>query len=190
MNDRYIGIGPKKAISVDLYSKVYWSQKLVWYSWKFAISFPLYSPHSLCTGMPFPNCFLFLLILPDVDTMHFVTFFITCETSSIKNWFAPGLAENLTQMVFRQPFVIQHVRTRSLNCETWNFWCFYILINMNLICDLWCYCFPPAAFVLLRDLSHTNAWLNHNQPPATLGTLAWMHHNIYCSLPIIWHFAL
>jgi len=31
---------------------------------------------------------------------------------------AAGLAENLTQVVFRQPFVIQHVRTRLLRCET------------------------------------------------------------------------
>jgi len=38
----------------------------------------------------------------------------------MKTWFvlATGLAENLTQLVFREPFVIQHVRTRSLNCET------------------------------------------------------------------------
>jgi len=27
---------------------------------------------------------IFLLILPDVDSMHFVTFVTTCETSSIK----------------------------------------------------------------------------------------------------------
>ena len=65
------------------------------------------------------HCFcvvVFLLILPEVDSMHFVTFFTTCETSSIKNWIvlATGLVENLTQVVFHQPFVIQHVRTRSL----------------------------------------------------------------------------
>jgi len=36
--------------------------------------------------------------------------------SSIKNLsvLATGLAENLTQVVFPQPSVIQHVRTRSL----------------------------------------------------------------------------
>jgi len=34
---------------------------------------------------------------------------------------AAGLAENLTQVLFRQPFVIQHVRTGLLSCETWNF---------------------------------------------------------------------
>jgi len=39
-----------------------------------------------------------------------------------------GLAENLTQVVFRQPFVIQHVRTRLLRCETWNF-LFFIFIH-------------------------------------------------------------
>jgi len=39
----------------------------------------------------------------------FVTFITTCKPSSIKIWFvlAAGLAENLTQVVFRQPFVIQ-----------------------------------------------------------------------------------
>jgi len=55
-----------------------------------------------------------MLILPDVDLMLFVTFIATCKTSSIKISFVlpAGLAENLTQVVFRQPFVIQHVRTR------------------------------------------------------------------------------
>jgi len=50
----------------------------------------------------------------------FITFITTCKTSSIKIWFvlAAGLAENLTQVVFRQPFVIQYVRTRLLSCET------------------------------------------------------------------------
>jgi len=54
-----------------------------------------------------------MLISPDVDLMLFVTFITTCKTSSIKIWFvlAAGLAENLNQVVFRQPFVIQHVRT-------------------------------------------------------------------------------
>jgi len=53
----------------------------------------------------------------------FVTFITTCKTSSIKFWFvlAAGLADNLTKVVFRQPFVIQHVRTRLLSCEMWNF---------------------------------------------------------------------
>jgi len=31
------------------------------------------------------------------------------------------MAENLTQVVFRQPFVTQHVRTRFLSCKTWHF---------------------------------------------------------------------
>ena len=52
-------------------------------------------------------------ILPDNDLMLFYYFFTACKTSSIKLWFvlATGLAENLTQVVFHQPFVIQHVRT-------------------------------------------------------------------------------
>jgi len=64
-----------------------------------------------------------MLISSDVDLSLFVTFITTCKTSSIKIWFvlAAGLAENLTQVVFRQPFVIQYVRTRLLSCETWNF---------------------------------------------------------------------
>ena len=61
-----------------------------------------------------------MIILPGIDLMLFITFITTCKTSSIKIWFvlAAGLAENLTQVVFRQPFVIQHVRTRLLSCET------------------------------------------------------------------------
>jgi len=64
-----------------------------------------------------------MLISPDVDLTLFVTFITTCKTSSIKIWFVlqAGAAENLTQVVFRQPFEIQHVRTRLLSCETLNF---------------------------------------------------------------------
>jgi len=72
--------------------------------------------------MLFPTVFVvaFILILPDVDLMLFITFMTSCETSSIKIWFmlAAVLAENLIQLVFRQPLVIQHVRTRFLTCET------------------------------------------------------------------------
>jgi len=72
----------------------------------------------LYIGMLFPT--VFMLTSPDVDLTLFVTFITTCKTSSIKIWFvlAAGLAENLTQVVFRQPFVIQHVTTRLLSCET------------------------------------------------------------------------
>jgi len=57
-----------------------------------------------------------MLILPNVDLMLFITFITSCKTSSIKICFvlAAGLAENLAQVVFRQPFVIQHVKTRFL----------------------------------------------------------------------------
>jgi len=72
--------------------------------------------------MLFPIVFVvvFMLILPYVDLMVFITFITFCKTSSIKIWFvlAAGLAENLTQVVFRQPFVIQYVRTRFLSFET------------------------------------------------------------------------
>ena len=105
------------------------------------------SSHPTYVDMISTHCFcvvvvvVFLLILPDVDSMHFVTFFTACKTSSNKIWFVlpSGLAENLTQVAFRQPFVIQHVRIRLLSCENWNFWCFYTLISMNSICDLWYY---------------------------------------------------
>jgi len=71
--------------------------------------------------MLFPTVFVvvFMLIFPDVDLMLYITLITSFETSLIKIWFvvAAGLAENLTQVVFRQPFVIQHVRTRLLSCE-------------------------------------------------------------------------
>jgi len=72
-----------------------------------------------------------MLIPTDVDFTLFIT---TCKTSSIKIWFvlAAGQAENLTQVVFRQPFVIQHVRTRLLSCETWNF-LFFIFFHHSII---------------------------------------------------------
>jgi len=75
-----------------------------------------------------------MLISPDVDLTLFVTFITTCKTSSIKIWFvlAAGPAENLTQVVFRQPFVIQHVRTRLLSCEMWNF-LFFIFFHHFII---------------------------------------------------------
>jgi len=71
--------------------------------------------------MLFPTVFVvvFMLIFPDVDLMLYITLITSFETSLIKIWFvvAAGLAENLTQVVFRQPFVIQHVRTRFISCE-------------------------------------------------------------------------
>ena len=101
------------------------------------------------TGMLFPNClcccFSAYFTWRWFDAFYY--FFCAYETSSMKTWFvlATGLAENLTQLVFREPFVIQHVRTRSLNCETWNFWCFHNIINMKIIWDLWCYCISSCS---------------------------------------------
>jgi len=120
----------------------------------------------------FPSLFFVVVFYGYFTWRWFDAFFLTflqlVKRFQLKNWFvlAIGLTESLTQVVFRQPFVIQHVRTRSLNCETWNFWYFYILINMKWICDLWCYCFSLAAFVLFRDLSHKHAWINHTIPHA------------------------
>jgi len=72
-----------------------------------------------------------MLISPDVYLTLFITFITTCKTSSVKIWFvlATGLAENLTQVIFRQPFVIQYVRTRLQSCETWNFLFLYFFIT-------------------------------------------------------------
>ena len=89
-----------------------------------------------------------MLISPDVYLTLFVTFITTCKTSSIKIWLVlpAGLAENLTQVVFRQPFVIQHVRTQLLSCEMWNFFYFsslYIVYNQLVIFDV--IVFPLAA---------------------------------------------
>jgi len=115
---------------------------------------PLYSLLSTST-VAHPTTWYIGMLLPTVFCCFFgyftwrwfdafYYFFTSCKTSSIKIWFvlATGLTDNLwlTQVVFRQPFVIQHVRTRLLNCETWNFWCLYIFIDMKSICDLWCYC--------------------------------------------------
>jgi len=72
-----------------------------------------------CTQACFSTLFFadFMLISPDVDLTLFITFITTSKTSSINFWFvlAAGLADKLTQVVFRQPFVIQHVRTRLLS---------------------------------------------------------------------------
>jgi len=67
----------------------------------------------------------------------FITFITTCKTSSIKIWFvlAAGLAENLTKVIFPQPFVIQHVRTRLLSCETWNF--LFLIFFHHYIINKW-----------------------------------------------------
>ena len=87
-----------------------------------------------------PLCVVpFLLILPGVELMHFFTFFsCTCEASSIKNWFvlATGLAENLTQVVFSQPFVIQHVRTRPLT-QLWNLKLLVFIYSQQHEINLW-----------------------------------------------------
>jgi len=78
------------------------------------------SPHPLYIGMLLTHCFCVVVVFVYFTWCQFDAFcyfFTTCETPSMKNWFmlATGLAENLTQVVFHQPFVIQHVRTRSLN---------------------------------------------------------------------------
>ena len=58
------------------------------------------TPCTLASFSPLLFVVVFVLILPDVDLMLFIT---SSKTSSIKIWFvlAVGLAENLTQMVFR-----------------------------------------------------------------------------------------
>jgi len=116
-----------------------------------------------------------MLISPDVDLTLFVTFITTCKTSPMKIWFvlAAGLAENLTQVVFRQPFVIQHVRTRLLRCETWNFLFFIFSLPYNLLVIFDVIVFPLAAFVLFCDLNCKNAWLNHTIPYGISKSSSW-----------------
>jgi len=100
------------------------------------------SVQPLYIGMLFPHCFLlfFLLVFPDFDSMHFVTFYYLWNVFNSKLVCASNRAGwELNPSGLSPTFVSQHVRTRSLNCENENFWCFYILINMKLLCDLWCY---------------------------------------------------
>jgi len=107
-------------------------------------------PISVHTGMLFTTVFVLLCFSCWFSLRSIRCYFLlTCETSSIKSSFvlalASGLAENLTQVVFRQPFVIEHVGTRSLyepKIETSDV--IYILINMKSICDLWCHCFSSC----------------------------------------------
>jgi len=70
----------------------------------------------------YPTVFVvvLMLILPEVDLILLITLINSCKTSSIKISFvlAARPAENLAQVVFRQSFVIQQVRTRFLCCET------------------------------------------------------------------------
>jgi len=71
------------------------------------------------------NTSLRLLLTKVATTAKLVSLLISYFKDSLQLFVghhtAPGLAENLTQVVFRQPFVIQHVRARFLSCETWNF---------------------------------------------------------------------
>ena len=117
---------------------------------------------------------LFVITKQATTTDAFITLmllllwcFYYCKTSSITIWFvlAAGLAESLTQVVFRQPFVIQHVRTRFVSCETWNFLlCIFFSSPYNQLVIFDVIAFLLAAFVLFRDLSHKNAWLKHTIP--------------------------
>ena len=139
------------------------------------------STHPLYIGMLFHHCFLllsFFLFYLTLIWYFFITFLTTCKTFSIKIWFVPamGVADNFTQVVFHQPFVIQHVRTRLLICETWISWCspfiFSSTWNQFVIFDV--IVFTLAAFVLFRDLSHTNAWINHTIPCCRVTRLEWL----------------
>ena len=74
---------------------------------------------------------------------------------------ATGLAEKLIHMVVRQPFVIQHVKTRSLTCENLKFLMFLYSHQMKLFLPFYVVVFPLDAFMLLHGLSHKNAWITH-----------------------------
>ena len=131
--------------------------------------FPSYLPLQLLTPTPvhrlaFPNCFLLLFscLFHLALSWRFLLllYYCTCKTSSINIWFvlAAGLVENLTQVVLRQSFVIQHVRTWLVSCETWNFLVFIFfssLCNQLVILDV--NIFPLAAscyFVILVTKMH------------------------------------
>jgi len=77
------------------------------------------------------------------------------------NWESWGLPENLTHMVFGQPFWFKHARTQSSIC-----------VNMNVLMFLYSHQHAVNFFSLMlffdllhsyyfRDLSHKNAWTNH-----------------------------
>jgi len=74
---------------------------------------------------------------------------------------AKGVAEILTQVVFCQLFVIQHVTTRLLKCEPEISYVFIFSSTYNQLVIFDVIVFPLAAFMLFRDLSHKNAWINH-----------------------------
>jgi len=82
--------------------------------------------------------------------MLLIAFITSCKMSSIKIWFvlAAGLAENLIQVAFCQSFVIQHVRTRLLNCKTWKLLLFIFSSPYNQLVITDVIVFPLAAFAL------------------------------------------
>ena len=149
-------------------------QKACWSSFYILVTFcnivliPLFS--FLSTSSPplvhrhaFPHCF-FVVFLAYFTWCWFDAFllllllFVKCLQLKFVFLLATALGENLTQVVFCQPFVIRHVRTQSLNCETWNLLCFYqhIINSWSLIL---------LYFLLLHSCffmgSHKNAWIKH-----------------------------
>ena len=94
-------------------------------------------------------------------------FLLLVKCLELKNWFvlATGLVENLTHVACCHFFLIQQVRTRSLNCETWNFWYFYILINMKLICVLWCYCLSSCCVRVILWFESQKCMIKPYLPP-------------------------
>ena len=132
------------------------------------------SSQPLCTGMFSPYVFCCCLF-SYFDLILFYCFFNTCETSSIKIWclLATRLAEILTQVVFHQPlflyiFIPGYIFTNPCLFIFYIFiWCLFIFSstwNQFVIFDV--FVFALAAFVLFRDLSHKNAWINHTIPVA------------------------
>jgi len=95
---------------------------------------------------------------------------------------ATGLANNLTQVVFRQPFVIQHVRTRLLDCETWNFWCFYIFIDAKSICDPWCYCISSCCN---RVISWFESQKCMNKPHHAISSLFYLSQLVFWFIRLV-----
>jgi len=72
----------------------------------------------------------------------FLWFAKQMRSKTFRSWSGHGVKK----MRPRPPLV----RTRSLNCENWNYWCFYVLANMKTISDLWHCCFSSCC---IRDIS-------------------------------------
>jgi len=80
----------------------------------------LLTRHSFCENGPW-----FSNENPCIDDTYWIKINVRCLPI--------GDASGVTQVVFRQPFAIQHVRTRFLSCETWNFLFFIYCLFIDIL---------------------------------------------------------